>query len=759
MGNLPARAVNAPRPSTTLDSYVEELGKDVVYEQSIGTSRFLKTIKGRHRNGPLLIKIFIKNEPIPFIVWRRRLKADKEILENAPNISPYVAIVETENAAYLVRQYLASDLYDRISTRPFLANIEKKWLTYQILRGMQELRSRKVSHGDLKPSNVLVTTSNWALITDLAPFKPVYIPEDDPADFSFFFDMSQRRSCYLAPERFYASGTKAEKKRAESSLEEGKRDGKVTEQMDVFSAGCTICELWLEGKDMFSLSGMLGWRKGESSPEAVLSEIPDLGIQAMVRQMTSLEPSSRPSFEQLLESNRGTTLSEFFYSFFHPYNVTLQENLSPLAFIRTYAPLNEELGLGQEDELPSDSDQRIDRLKMDMGDIKHQLDIHRDQGGEEVSKDIITEDGLALLVLALITSNIRSCRRPSSKTNAIDIMAELCVYLSDESKLDRVCPFLVVLLSDEAPGVRAASIHALAQMLEGITVVTPSNMAVVTEYILPNAWHLAKDEEVSVRIAYASSMGSLTETGSRFLEISESFRSRGGTAVFSEETDEHAAFNETTYEESKEELHRIIQNEVSSLLSDPSPAVKRAVLAHITTFCLFFGRSKTNEVVLSHMFTYLNDADWMLREAFFESVVGVAAFVGAGSLEMFIFPMMIEALLDPEESVVARVIASFQSLVELDLFRRPRLWELLGKSYPFLSHPNVWIRQSTAGLVATASRHLSTADTWCILYPKLRPYLASEVSTLSEESILDALLPPVTRATFDERRGRKRPSS
>lgn len=49
--------------------------------------------------------------------------------------------------------------------------------------------------------------------------------------------------------------------------------------MDVFSAGCVIAELWLEGKDVFSLSGMLAWKKGESSPEGVISEIEDKGIR------------------------------------------------------------------------------------------------------------------------------------------------------------------------------------------------------------------------------------------------------------------------------------------------------------------------------------------------------------------------------------------------------------------------------------------------------------------------------------------------
>jgi len=112
--------------------------------------------------------------------------------------------------------------------------------------------------------------------------------------------------------------------------------------------------------------------------------------------------------------------------------------------------------------------------------------------------------------------------------------------------------------------------------------------------------------------------------------------------------------NQTTYEECQEELHRIIQSEVTSLLYDASSSVKRAVLVNITSFCVFFGRVKTNEILLSHMFTYLNDSDWELRYSFFESIVGVAAFVGSTSLEAFIFPLMSQAVYGDSQSSPTR---------------------------------------------------------------------------------------------------------
>ena len=83
---------------------------------------------------------------------------------------------------------------------------------------------------------------------------------------------------------------------------------------------------------------------------------------------------------------------------------------------------------------------------------------------------------------------------------------------------------------------------------------------------------------------------------------------------------------------------------LSALLVDPSPVVKRAILHNISALCIFLGRQRTNDVLLSHMITYLNDRDWMLRYAFFDCVVDVAACAGGRSLEDFILPLMIQAL-------------------------------------------------------------------------------------------------------------------
>ena len=69
-----------------------------------------------------------------------------------------------------------------------------------------------------------------------------------------------------------------------------------------------------------------------------------------------------------------------------------------------------------------------------------------------------------------------------------------------------------------------------------------------------------------------------------------------------------------------------------TLLSEPENIVKQTLLENgITQLCVFVGLQKAND----HMITFLNDKqDWQLRGTFFDSIVGVAAYVGWHSLVM-----------------------------------------------------------------------------------------------------------------------------
>ena len=100
----------------------------------------------------------------------------------------------------------------------------------------------------------MMTSWNWVLLTDLATFKPVYLPVDNPADFNYFFDTSRRRTCNIAPERFVETTSKYGESINAGAINDGdlKRtnsptlplidfpsagQSEMTAAMDIFSAG------------------------------------------------------------------------------------------------------------------------------------------------------------------------------------------------------------------------------------------------------------------------------------------------------------------------------------------------------------------------------------------------------------------------------------------------------------------------------------------------------------------------------------------
>ena len=126
-------------------------------------------------------------------------------------------------------------------------------------------------------------------------FKPTYLPEDNPAEFSYFFDTSRRRTCYIAPERFKtrtiteatnqvlvylqklidfrqtglfiiilqaltSSIIPEESTTSTADEAEFANSGELSASMDIFSAGCVLIELFTEGAVPFNFSQLLAYR-------------------------------------------------------------------------------------------------------------------------------------------------------------------------------------------------------------------------------------------------------------------------------------------------------------------------------------------------------------------------------------------------------------------------------------------------------------------------------------------------------------------
>ncbi|KAI8979775.1 hypothetical protein BDF20DRAFT_913285 [Mycotypha africana] len=783
----------------------------------MGTARFMKTLRGRHKDGYVVVKLFIKPETgLNLSKQIRKIREESKALSDVPNAFYCQRVMETDKAAYLVRQCLYSSLYDRISTRPFLTLIEKKWVAYQILRGMADSHARNVYHGDFKTENVLVTTWNWAYIADYAFYKPTYLPENNPADFSYFFDTSYRRTCYIAPERFYKSGTEIDQKMRQKADgdEQLTYKSELTDKMDIFSTGCVIAELFLEGTPLFTLSQLFKYRTGEYNPNSLLEQIEDIHIRDMILHMIQIDPEKRLSAEKYLDQWHEKAFPHYFYAFLYPYMCSLNEkeeqhqrdhhhnlhhhaqkhNTKNTAESTIIAALSSAYPSISKQRKLTDADEKIERIFYDFDRIIHNVSIQCDN--DTTSSNVRTkrrpsntatsvllphynstiptilmkdencetanpepDEGAFLLLSSFVCSMIRNTLYPNSRLKALDIILALSQRLPDDVKLDRLVPYLIVLLTDESALVRANAIKTLTQVLCLVESISPINTRIFPEYILPSIRPFATDPEVLVRYTYASCIALLAETALRFLEMTQLLKSEEEYPVQQQQQDtfDSAAAHdqedldlESAYDTALQDLQAVIQEQAITLLIDPESSVKRALLTNITCLCVFFGRRMANDVLLSHMITYLNDKDWLLRSAFFESIKGVGTFVGARSLEEYILPLMVQALTDAEEFVVEKVLNSLTSLADLGLFQKMNLWELTSIIWPLLCHPNSWIRNGAVGFISSTIKHLPNTDLWCIIYPMLRPFLNSDIAEVNEQNLIENIKKPISRRIYEQ---------
>lgn len=673
----------------------------------------------------------------------------------------YQRIIETETNGYLVRQFLYSSLYDRISTRPFLEDIEKKWLAFQLLCALRDCHARDVYHGDIKAQNVLVTSWNWLYLSDFSSaYKPVMLPDDNPADFSYFFDTSSRRTCYVAPERFFASG------------EAPPRKAKMTWAMDIFSAGCVIAQMFLES-EIFSLAQLYKYRRGEYDPVIThLSVISDKDVRDMISHMIQLDPEKRYSAEQYLEFGKGKVFPTYFYNFLHQYMELITD---PSSGNSPMSGAQKNMG---------EADDRIDRVFYDFDKISYFLGYQAEKRNSQalqctsrlglshfpvrlnipnhdhsVTSDLEPpEDDGTLIFLTLIVSSLRNTARASSRIRACDVLLAFSERITDEAKLDRVLPYLMTLLRpDETDLVVIAAIRTITQLLQLVQMVTPINSHVLVEYVLPRMEVAlgTKSRMASplVRATYASCLGSLATTAQRFLEMASSLRADGSMPITDPEiepgADAQANF-ESVFDNAGRQLFEVLEGHTKQLVEDADISVRRAFLASVPELCIFF-QEHSNDVLLTHLNTYLNDRDWTLKCSFFDTIVGIATFIGSTSLEEFMLPLMIQALTDPEEYVVQAALHSLAQLAGLGLLSRPKIWELVDLISRFTMHPNLWIREAAAEFVSMSTRYLSPADVVCILLPMVKPFLKVEfLSDFSELNLLDALKRPLSRSVFDQ---------
>lgn len=529
----------------------------------------------------------------------------------------------------------------------------------------------------------------------------------------------------------------------------------VKPAMDLFSVGCVIGELFIE-ESLFDLSALLSYKsKGSRSPtnrkaatsqiesdlEDKLKELPFYEnnklkkvntieikeIRDLIFNLIDLNPSVRKDCAKHLKElfELGVMPKYFFYLF------NYLSNLNPLS-----------------------PDEKILKLDRDF---------------EQLSEQILEEDCNGFLI---IITNVLSCYRALihsyARITGLNLMVRVVAKVDGNDALksniilERILPYVMNTISkDTCPKVKSHSIYCLTQLLNQVEIVTVSDKNVFPDYILPALHKIVQDEYALVRTTLAKHLPSLSRIALKFLTIcpatAKPETSSGDAEEIAEGSQKSAA---AIYNKELKALQNSFQFISYGILTDKEISVRVEMMLNedLVELCTFFGKQKTNEVIFSHLITFLNERiDFELRLAFYQCIKPIAAYLGIQSSPV-IKPLLQQGFTDAEETVINQSVLTSAYLCNSQLMTKKTALDLVADAIPLLVHPNLSIRHSMIELIVNCSQMLSQAELNCRLLPMVKPFLRPDEkenllylsNTVADTSLLlDSLVPPVPRVIYD----------
>lgn len=733
-------------PSIAIFSYVDVL-ENIHYVAPMNSSKFLQTCKALDPNGEIVIKVFVKpRNGYDLSAVRSLLIREAMLLGQLPNVLNYSKLMETNRAGYLVRQHLKCNLYDRLSSRPFLQEAEVRFVAFQLIKILSDIHEFGIVHGDIKTENIFVTSWNWVILTDFSNgLKPVYLPEDNPGEFVFYFDTSRRRTCFVAPERFDS------KKYAELYLEKSKESqSALTWQMDVFSAGCCIAELFSEGKPLFDLARLFKYKNSVRNTEDFFREqkFPSI-LRELIMDMVELDPMRRLPATKILDKYRGSFFPEEFYSFTYEYFrnlATLGTSTPSVGQICSHDILTAKACIPDKsiEKVYKDFVKITEALSLPMAKIEapslfifgnnywknagHEYHVMPHMFCLDTRKSKFHKINVidsALLLVSFISQALRNCTLESNKLHGIDLLLAFSYFLSDDNKVDIVLPYIVSLLDSGRSPIEARAMASIVEILQSVKSLSPLNEYIFVDYLLPRLKLVLhrNDGNSYARMILASYLGTFGSIANKFQSLIF-YKHCSDKSVDRLSQDFEIMSISNKY---NQKLMKDFEEMAVNLLTDSEIHVKLALLSDVLPLCQFFGREKTNDIILSHLITYLNDKDTTLKVTLITTLPGISALVGPLSVEQYILPLLVQTLTDHDEIVVLAVLQSLKGLCHIGLIDRSRFSDIASLVSSLIIHPNHWIRNFSISLMIEFAEKMSKAEIYCVLYPILEPFCDFDV--------------------------------
>ncbi|VDM97464.1 unnamed protein product [Thelazia callipaeda] len=550
--------------------------------------------------------------------------------------------------------------------------------------------------------------------------------EDDPSYFTFFFDTSRRLSCYLAPERFCTSQELNLHPNLPGEFMDVSKG--LTHAMDIFSLGCVLVELFTEGQCPFTYELIVKYKHASYvEAQIIIQKIQEQmpkEMRRLIGLMLHRNPAKRPRASVLLRK----------YSLMFPliFDHFLYDYIN--AFRPKYIPTIVSLEEPQTAEL-MESDDVIAKLVSDLEPTMERFSKHCSVVGKSNGKV-----SAVVLIVSLITSNMRTLRSSSAKFDAMKLLHEYAPLTDPSVITDRMLPYLIDMLSDSMIQVKCEAIHSVTVLLSSFVVIPPNETRLFIDYLFPKLKFVSIDKNDLVRMTLAQNLGDLAETSFRFIHEGRKNLSDellGGSLIT--EMDDRERVEQLARQEMRALEQTVIDIFVN--LCDSDNSVKHSIVTSqsLIKLCHFFDPT---DVLLSHLITFLNDkVDWRLRASFFECCPIIARFVGRQST--YILKSLLEqGLHDYEEFVQLRTLYCICRLCEQDLLEKPAVFQLLADIVPFLAHPNEYLRMATLNILCELDAKFGVADVLCKIMPVVEPFIKERLIRLRNKFVIVSALKP-----------------
>ena len=696
---------------------------------------------------PLVAKIFFKsdfdNEEYKSQVDKIKETQKKIINDSLHNVLPLIYMEENTRSGIIFRQYIEYNLKERIYLMPYLNNIQKIWITLQILYAVNELSELGIVHGDLKPENILLTSNLSVYLSDIATYKPAYISMDDIGNYTYFFFINIDEILLRIPENIRNLIKDMIKVNPAERIS-------IKDALNRFSN--EICPITMTGFLLHFnalINSTVFWK-------------PDLIIGFIYRYWISLwimmfGPDDTPAILyqnlNLAIINKIILENPLMQNYFSGKFIKKED--SEYLYLKNY-------------RLFFDPDSGIINEK-GMIELKEKYSKNN-------NKDCV------FILINFLLQNMQFTKYDSTNLVALEMVKDLCYKIDDITKLKLIIPYFVENLKRDSYTTKLVSLNFLFEILYSfnfkdlILPVTEYNY--FDAYIFPAILEVYKLEHHELILEFFNNIDKIIDLQQKFLNLTlkakllkinqlynakpQENQNETKTGDIYEEDDlelekkrikkdrrdEIFKDYDTSIEEFKASLFRVI-NDIIAEINDIDIVI--SVIRKLPDLFIFYGKSKTTDFS-KFIINNFNKTDWIIQKEILRYIPKMMTTLGENALNDYILPCM-EMLIEnnSNEQKTIELIKSIHQLLKMGYFSPKKSLDfnkILNKLLPFIIHPNLNIKNETIDFLQSLISYLSPEEAFSFLFQPLSEYITLPPIVLSEDLIKNYCIESLNRIVY-----------